>query len=68
MVYKNDNECIICRENLVNDYALLSSDEEPLQVENIRIDNNLSFDDILKNTSMVVIFCRIIYYIFYLII
>lgn len=53
---KNDNECIICRENLVNDYALLSSDEEPLQVENIRIDNNLSFDDILKILAWLLFF------------
>jgi hypothetical protein len=53
---KNDNECIICRENLVNDYALLESDEEPLQVENIRIDNNLSFDDILKILAWLLFF------------
>ena len=53
---KNDNECIICRENLVNDYALLASDEEPLEVDNIRITYGLSFDDILKLLAWLLFF------------
>jgi len=53
---KNNNECIICRENLVNDYELLASDEEPLEVENIRIRNGLSFDDILKLLAWLLFF------------
>jgi len=37
---KNNNECIICRENLINDYELLSSDEEIIiDIRNNNMDN-----------------------------
>jgi hypothetical protein len=42
---KNNNECIICRENLLNDYELLSSDEEV----NIDIRNNNMEDNMNNN-------------------
>ncbi len=63
---KNDNECIICRENLIDGYALLSSDDEPLELGNTRINNSIvvSFDEILKLVILLVVILGLIAIIF----
>ena len=62
----NDNECPICRENLVNDYELLSSDSEtsPTDIIIIRGEMN-SFND--KYLLFIIIFFLFIFFLIFVI-
>lgn len=55
----NNNECIICRKNLINDYKLLESDEEntPNSI-NILIDNNNN-NTLVNNYKCINYFCKL---------
>lgn len=54
----NNNECIVCRKNLLDDYKLLTSDDEnsPNNI-NIIIDNNQY--SLINNYQSINFFCKI---------
>ena len=63
---KNNNECVICRENLITDYELLSSDEEILEIDNRRTRNN-NYPTIIRFIFVFLIFIILLLFLYFLI-
>jgi len=57
---KNNNECIICRSNLIKDYELLSSEDEVMEIE-INRNNNENLKNIFIFLFLCIIFLLLIY-------
>jgi hypothetical protein len=60
----NDNECPICRENLVNDYELLSSDSDTSPTDIILRSNRRGFDD--RYLLFIIVFLLFIFFLIFL--
>ena len=64
----NDNECVICRTNLINDYELLSSEEESFNNLNTEQINNINWIKMIiyfKKILFILILLLIIFYFLY---